>query len=346
MIDDAGFWSVALLMAAGTVALILAGAAAGRRRAAEAGDDEGREDLAVYRAQLREVERDLARGIVGADEAAALKDEIARRLLAADRRIRTGGRARRAAGSLVLPAALLILAAGGAVLLYARIGAAGYRDAPIADRLAAADARIARRPGQAEAVAALGPVSRPPADPDYLALVERLREAVDPAVSTDRTGLSLLAQNELALGDFAAARTAQERLIAVKGAEASAADHAFLAEILVAEAGGYVSPEAGAEIDAALRLDPHDGLAGYLSGWIAAQGGRFDLAFATWRPVLESAPADAPWLASLRDEITWAAERAGIRYTPPAMAEKAGAGSERGVESGASGTGDAGAGTP
>lgn len=321
MLQDAGFWAVAGAMAAGTVALILAGAASGRHRSGAA---DGSEDLAIYRAQLREVERDLARGTVDAAQAAALRDEIARRLLAADRRARAGTPARPARGSLALPALALALAAAGALALYHRLGAPGYADAPLGLRLAEADARIADRPGQEEAVAALGPSLQPEVDPAYLALMNRLRAAVDPASSTDTTGLALLARNELALADFAAARAAQQRLIAVKGDAATADDHAYLAEILVAEAGGYVSPEAGAEIEAALRLDPRNGLAGYLAGWIEMQGGRYDLAFATWRPVVESAPADAPWLPSLREEIAWAAQRAGIRYAPPAAADGAG----------------------
>ncbi len=45
----------------------------------------GREayDIVIYRDQLDEIERDLARGVVTIDEAEAARSEIARRLLAA-----------------------------------------------------------------------------------------------------------------------------------------------------------------------------------------------------------------------------------------------------------------------
>lgn len=325
MLQDAGFWAVALVMAAGTVGLILAGAASRRHRPEDSG---GGEDLAIYRAQLREVERDLARGVVDAGQAAALRDEIAHRLLAADRRARARGGRRSTADTLALPAIALVLAVAGAAVLYDRLGAPGYSDAPIADRLAEADARIKGRMSQTEAVAALGPPPQVEADADYMALMKRLREAVDPATSTDTTGLGLLARNELALARFDAAEAAQRRLIAVRGTSATADDHAFLAEILVSAAGGYVSPEAGVEVATALALDPGNGRAGYLAGWIEAQGGRYDRAFALWQPVIESSPPDAPWLASLREDIAWAAQRAGIRYTPPAPpAASAGEGS-------------------
>ena len=52
-------------------------------RPAEPGET-GSEDVALYRAQLSEVERDLARGVLNADEAERTRTEIARRLLAAD----------------------------------------------------------------------------------------------------------------------------------------------------------------------------------------------------------------------------------------------------------------------
>ena len=41
-------------------------------------------DAAVYRDQLREIERDLAAGSIGASEAEAARIEVSRRLLAAD----------------------------------------------------------------------------------------------------------------------------------------------------------------------------------------------------------------------------------------------------------------------
>ena len=48
-----------------------------------AADDRGAGDLAVYKDQLAEVERDLGRGLIRPEEAAAAKLEIERRLLRA-----------------------------------------------------------------------------------------------------------------------------------------------------------------------------------------------------------------------------------------------------------------------
>ena len=47
-------------------------------------------DLQVYRDQLREIERDAARGTIAPEEAERLKTEVSRRILAADARIEGG----------------------------------------------------------------------------------------------------------------------------------------------------------------------------------------------------------------------------------------------------------------
>lgn len=54
-------------------------------RSAEGGQ-EVRADLQVYRDQLREVDRDRARGVIAAADAERLKLEISRRILDADRK--------------------------------------------------------------------------------------------------------------------------------------------------------------------------------------------------------------------------------------------------------------------
>ncbi|MFE3839435.1 tetratricopeptide repeat protein, partial [Pseudogemmobacter sonorensis] len=225
----------------------------------------------------------------------------------------------RAGGALLLPAALVVLAAGAALWTYQRMGAPGYVDMPLAERLAAADARMRDRPAQAEVVATLTPASPPEGvTADFLDLMAQMRAAVDPAVSTDLRGLDLLARNEAALGNFADAEAAQRRLIAVKGDQALAEDHSALADILVRAAAGYVSPEAEAALAAALALDPQEGVARYYLGLMFAQGGRYDRAFAVWRALLERGPQDAPWVPFLRAQIAEVAALAGVVYEVPA----------------------------
>ncbi|MBE0552895.1 MAG: c-type cytochrome biogenesis protein CcmI, partial [Rhodobacteraceae bacterium] len=78
--EDLGFW----VIAGGTALVLLAVflRALGRPVAVAPAENP---DIAVYRDQLAEVERDLARGTLAADEAQRLRTEVARRLLEADR---------------------------------------------------------------------------------------------------------------------------------------------------------------------------------------------------------------------------------------------------------------------
>ena len=308
---DWGFWAAALLMAA-TVMTGLGGAL--RRGTAEAGA--ASVDLAVYKDQLADVERDLARGTLAAEDAARLRAEIGRRVLDLDKTAAPVG----ARGQVrVLPVALGLglVVLGGAAGTYWRLGAPGYPDLPIERRIALSDEVMANRPAQATAVAKIPEVAEPAGlDPAYKLLIDKLRAAVA-ANPDDPRGLELLARNEAGLGQFAAAEAAQRKLIAVRGDAATGADHAALAEIMVAAAGGYVSPEAEAELTTALTLDPTDPLARYYAGLMFIQSGRYDRGFALWRDLLETGPQDAPWMEMLRAEIGDVAWRAGVDYAVP-----------------------------
>lgn len=305
---DWGFWAVALLLAAG-VAFVLLSAL---RRVPAA--DAGATGLAIYKDQLAEIERDLVRGTIGAEEAARLRAEVGRRVLEADR---ARGEAAAGGGSAGLAAGLVVLALAGSLAGYWWLGAPGYPDLPIAERLARADALKASRPSQAEAVAGLPEIAPPEGvAPDFLALIEKLRATVAERPE-DVQGLELLARNEAALGNFPAAEAAQRKLIAVKGGAVTAADHAALAEILIAAAGGYVAPEAEAELVAALTLDPAEPLARYYSGLMFVQVGRYDRGFQLWQALLAEGPPDAPWIAPIRAEIEEVAWRAGVRFALP-----------------------------
>jgi cytochrome c-type biogenesis protein CcmH len=86
-----------------------------------------------------------------------------------------------------------------------------------------------------------------PEQPEREELVARLRTIMEQRPD-DAQGMALLASNEAALGNFRAARLAQERLIDLLGEEATGAHHIDLAEMMILAAGGYVSPEAEAAL--------------------------------------------------------------------------------------------------
>jgi cytochrome c-type biogenesis protein CcmH len=324
--ENPGFW-----LAAGGMALAVAGlllAALGRAQAAPAA---AASDLKVYRDQLAEVERDLGRGVLAPEEAERLRTEVSRRLLEADRTLAAGSAAGPAAAApargrqRALAAGLILAVLGGSVWAYLRLGAPGYPDLPLATRLALSEERMASRPSQAEALAELAqrgpqaPAAAPSgmaADPEFLELMERLRAALKERPD-DVAGLALLVRNEAGLGNLAAAEAAQRALIAAKGAGASADDHAALAELMILQAEGYVSPEAEEALVAALAADPGHPLARYFSGLMFAQAGRADRTFQIWQALLQEGPQDAPWIGPILAQMEEVAARAGVRYTPP-----------------------------
>lgn len=297
------FWAVAASLAAVVVAVLVSAL----RREPDALGTAGA-NLAVYRDQLAEIERDLARGTIGADEAARLRAEVGKRVLEADRaqaveRPQSLGGPRRIAAAVAL-----VLTLPAALAAYWVLGAPGYPDMALGQRLADLDAGIAGRPSQEAELLSL----KTPRDG---ALDQQL--AGELAKLSDPTELRSLFRKHFEAGELQAAIRTHERLLAVEGDGAASADHANLALALVAEAQGYVSPEAEKELRASLQKDMTNELARYLVGEMFLQGGRYDQAFKFWRPLAESGDPKAPWTQSIRDRIEEVAGLAGVRYSLP-----------------------------
>jgi len=276
-------------------------------------------DLQVYRDQLAGVERDLERGVVSKEEAARIKTEVSRRILDTDKVLQVAEDVHRAPKAMTYGAilgALVVLA--GSIGVYQRVGAPGYPDQPLQQRFDRAEQARENRPSQAEIEAQVPPVTAQ-IDPRQKELVAKLRTAVA-ARPDDLKGHQLLAGNEAALGNYAAAYRAQQQVIDIEGADAAAEDYADLADLMIMAAGGYVSPEADAALQKALVMDPKNGKARYYSGLMFAQNGRPDVTFTIWRDLLdESAPND-PWVPPIRNQIEDAAAIAGVNYRLPPQA--------------------------
>jgi len=309
------FWittSAMALISAATLALVLL-----RKHPAE--EPAAAYDLRVYRDQLKDVDRDLERGVIGDADAARIRTEVSRRILTADAQVRAEQSRQGQSSPLTLIIAVLIGVGmiGGSLMLYRTLGAPGYGDLGLADRIEMAEQIRTSRPGQAEAEAGLPPM--PPLEglsPDYLQLVERLRETVA-SRPDDVQGQLLLARNEAASGNFIAAYSAQAEVLRLKGADAAAGDFADYADMLILAAGGYVSPEAESGLREALRRDPENGPARYYWGLMMAQTGRPDVAFRVWNTLLRQGPPDAPWIAPIRAQIEEMAQRAGVEFDLP-----------------------------
>ncbi|MBV2361413.1 c-type cytochrome biogenesis protein CcmI [Thalassococcus sp. CAU 1522] len=316
------FWIATGALALIVAALLVLALLRGRRETGPAAAF----DLQVYRDQLKEIDRDAARGIIQPAEAERLRTEVSRRLLAADSQAQaeTAAASQPRGAALVLAAVIALVVIGGGFGLYWQIGAVGYPDLPLAQRIANAEDARTNRPSQAEAEAGL-PVSAPNEAPEeYLELVERLRAAVSER-PTDLQGLALLARSEATLGNYRAAYQTQQQIIAVRGDEATARDYADLADMMILAAGGYVSPEAQAALEQVLERDPRNGVARYYSGLMMAQTGRPDVAFRTWDRLLSESSDEAPWVPPILAQIQDLAYRAGVPdYQVPAIESASG----------------------
>jgi cytochrome c-type biogenesis protein CcmH len=119
-------------------------------------------NLAVYRDQLAEIDRDLARGLLNTEQAEAARAEIGRRILALPRAPATPGSA--ATTPFVIATIAVLLLPFAAWLLYARLGSPDLPDQPFAERAAAAKpvAEAAPHPDSGEAAAQIAAPSERP----------------------------------------------------------------------------------------------------------------------------------------------------------------------------------------
>ena len=299
-----GFWAVAASLALLVAAVLVAAL----RKAPRPGAESAEADLAVYKDQLAEIERDLARGTIGAEDATRLRAEVGKRVIEADRLRKTGPAAADGGRPWALAGVILAVVVPGGLAVYGGLGAPGYPDMALVPRLEALDAGIAGRPSQEVELARL----KTPRD---AALDERLAAELD--ALTDPAALQAEFRSRFAAGELQAAVRVQERILALGGDAASAYDHANLALALVAEAQGYVSPEAEVELRASLQRDMTNELSRYLVGEMFLQGGRYDQTFRFWRPLAEGGTPGSPWVGSIRERIEEVAQLAGIRYALP-----------------------------
>ena len=278
----------------------------------------GRYDLDVYRDHLDEVERDLERAIISAEEAGLLRTEVSRRILSAD----SAAKEQTNDGQTGPIGPVLVLAAIGiaaALLIYRQQGAPGYADLSLSDRIQAAEELRQNRPSQSNAERLTSPDPTAAPSDEFLALMQKLRSAVAQHPD-DLRGQTLLARNEAALGNFIAAYTAQAQAIFLKQGSAQVADYALYADMLVHAAGGYVSPIAETALTATLERNPAHQKARYYMGLMYAQTGRPDFAFRLWQDLLQQGVEDPSLTPLINAQIEAAAFHAGVAYTRPELA--------------------------
>jgi cytochrome c-type biogenesis protein CcmH len=252
----------------------------------------GGSDLAVYRDQLDEIDRDRAAGLIGEQEAAAARVEVSRRLLAAadaEPAAPTGDRPwRRRATALTALVALPVLALG----LYLTLGSPDLPGQPQASRRAA------------------------PTGQDSVAELVARVEAHLESNPDDGRGWEVLAPVYARANRYADAVKARRNALRLLGDNAER--EAGLGEALTGAAGGVVTTEAKAAFERALSLDANEFRARYYLGLAAEQDGRRDDAVAIWKALLASVPADLPVADFLRQSLARVDPAAAAATAPPA----------------------------
>jgi len=241
-------------------------------------------DVEVYRDQLRELDRDLARGTIAAAEAAQARAEIGRRLLASDGALAGGQPDSRPQSRLPLAIASAAILAVPIVSwsVYVAIGSPRMPDQPLSARLEA-----------------------DPANSSAAELVARAERhlAENPQ---DGRGWDVLAPIYLRMGRSADAATAYRNAIRINGE--SAARQGGLGEALVAVAGGIVTDEAHAAFEAGRDQDPADARSRFFLALARAQEGDAAGSLAQWRTLEAELPPDNPWKMAAAQAVARADE--------------------------------------
>lgn len=237
-------------------------------------------DLAVYRDQLAEIERDLAAGLIATQEAEAARIEVSRRLLAAADQAEPAPAAPQAAAlwrrRAVSLAALLLLPIGAAAL-YLSIGSPNLPGLPHAAR-----------------------VNQPPDTRSIESMVAQVETHLE-RNPEDGRGWEVLAPVYMRAGRFTDAVRARSNALRLLGSTAER--ESSLGEAMVAAANGMVTAEAKAAFERALARDTSDVKAQYYVGLAAEQDGKPQDAARIWRDLLEKAPPNAPYRPLIQDSL-------------------------------------------
>ena len=287
-------------------------------RSGRAQQDGSASEVSFYKAQLADVERDAARGIIDPQDAQQMHAEIARRILRLDGLQSDAADAAPLKQHMISGLFLALALIGGSHLLYLHLGSASYPNLPQAERIERATQLLENRPSLAEYASSFAPQTQArQISEDYSSLVAELRSAIADNPS-DLKGLRLLARVEAGLQNYSAASDIQSRVLSQLGAQATADDYLDYAELLILSVGGYVAPEAEIALRAALKQDPKNGGVLYYIGLMFNQNDRPDIAFKLWRDLLLKSPQNAPWIDPIRSQIQEVAFYAGVNnFTLP-----------------------------
>jgi len=260
-------------------------------------------DLAVYRDQLSEIDRDIERGVLSAEQADAARTEVQRRILAADQRIKKQQPAdtiqQTSANKPIraIAAGFIVLFIAGGFGLYLDLGNPTMPDRPITSRT---DEINAVRMAQTADEDRQSVLNRAVSD-----LSQRLLENPDDLRAWELLGASLMA-----LGRPEEAQTAFLETVKRSGRDGDYL--AMYAESLIRSNNGQINTTARGVLREAEKTDSTDPRIQFYLGLADAQEGNVGAAVDRWIALANGAPADAPWLPMVVGRINEAAVAQGI----------------------------------
>jgi cytochrome c-type biogenesis protein CcmH len=247
-------------------------------------------DLAVYRDQLTELDLETTRGVLSAEDAAAARLEISRRMLArAEQDTSTPPQAR------ATPALAPLLAAVGVPLagfgLYMLSGVPTMPDLPLAGRTNVAVEKA-----------------------DVGLLIARVEQRIAEAPEDGR-GWDVIAPVYLKQGRFADAIRAYSNANRLLGETVPRLSG--LAEAHIKAANGTINDGAKDAYNRILVLEPGRVEPRFWLAMALEQDGQLKQAAAAYRAMLASAPADAPWRAPVEERLAILDPSANVPRVPP-----------------------------
>jgi cytochrome c-type biogenesis protein CcmH len=245
-------------------------------------------DVAVYRDQLDEIDRDEAASLIGSVEAEAARVEVSRRLIAAAEAAKVVSAVAAPAPArsyrwATLAAAIIVLPLG-AGLVYLSLGSPNL--VPVSMNAEASGKQL------------------PEGIEQTVAEVEKYLEA-NPK---NGRGWELLAPVYLRLGRFDDAVRARRNALEIFGPDPARLGD--LGEAIVVASNGVVTPEAKSLFERANAADPEDVMAQYYLGLNAKQEGRRDEAVKRWTALVSSAREGAEWLPMVKSALARVDEKA------------------------------------
>jgi len=263
----------------------------------------------VYAAQLKEIDREEALGLLPTEDAQLARLEIKRRLASTEIETTSPEDVEmRRSDQFTLAGVVATIVLGSAVL-YSFVGAPDAPSSPHSPQ-----ARTVRKASAAPSGMTLSPSSTStnnsvaPVDEMMVRLEDKL--ALNP---DDVEGWRMLGWSRFRTGDVEGARQAYKKAVELDATDADTLS--AYGEALIRVAGGRISEEASSVLESTLAINPNDARARFLLGLKKEQDGNPEAALDDWISLLaSSSPGDA-WRNDVHSRIEELADQLGIDVT-------------------------------